>query len=153
MSHWKLRCPLIQFSVNLLTNLLKVMGAANHTPSSWQHCDRVIFRYSGCMILFIWMHIRNKNDHCHGSSPHHYIMSSSQSCHLQQVSEIKRPLFLVTHTSSLLAHTDSTLAALAMSIYVLAHMPSALSQLPENGACYNISRHCSHLTVKATTTL
>ena len=27
-----------------------------------------------------------------------------------------------------------------MSIYVLAHMPSALSQLPENAACYNISQ-------------
>ena len=55
--------------------------------------------------------------------PHHYILSSSQSCHLQQVSEIKRSLFLVTHTSSLLAH-----------------IPAALSQLPENAACYNISR-------------
>ena len=137
-----------------LTNLLKGVGAANHTPSSWQPFDdRVIIRYSGYLITFIWKHIRNRKDHCHGSFAHHYILSSSQSCHLQQVSEIKRPLFLVTHTSSLLAHTSSILATLAMSIYVLAHMPSALSQLPENAACYNISRHCSHLTVKATTTL
>ena len=115
-------------------------GCKSHTITMTFVDDRAIFRYSGYLITFIWKHIRNRKDHCHGSFAHHYILSSSQSCHLQQVSEIKRPLFLVTHRSSLLAHTGSTLAALAMSIYLLAHMPGALSQLPENAACYNISR-------------
>ena len=92
------------------------------------------------MIIFIWKYIGNKNDHCHGSSPHHYILSSSQSCHLQQVSEIKRPLFLVTHTSSLLeAYWQHTCSTCHEHTY-LQHMPGALSQLPENAACYTISR-------------